>query len=826
MTVHWIATQPQRLSSWDGAPRSYARLRGLGCRVDTSSQPGGLGALNTACSLAIGRRSTKQTVTRTPAWLQDLAAFLRSLATVAGSHLVAPAWRLRDTSNSILSRGSTRHHNTCQTPTPRCHLMIGAAASGKSTAARILACALQTPEQPPVRYISSTDIRQHLYGAAGGLGHWRDIKAEMQQQLWDAINAGETAIVEATYCKRAFRLAITQAMALPQPVQWIGWWLDTPEHLCLQRNQQRAQPVPNGVIRRQCAQLLQSAPVPHRKEGFSQVVRLQPSDELPLSALIHTALAGMEATIQRGANRDAAHELHHYSRLLDQERLLYLVHLLCQHPQLTVTDGPDDPDLECLLSPLPSGDLPQRAAAILARLHGACFGDAEAIARDLEWLDRQGFTAWGDPASREAAAERPLITPPPWPACRPRPSGGLSRLADREAFSLTFTVLRHLLHHPYERGLETPIDEHIAAALTRECGGRRHWQARQVHTAISETLTPYGFRRPGSSGRRGFALGTALLSMEQLQEACLLLELQSEDLGDRSARALSCSLRERLQQIGVDPDGHPPRRRWLQPHRLMHDALQPGRRDERLAEGVIEAAIRLRQKLQIAQPIGPGQPSAALSIWPLQWLLHHGRWWLLHEHVSCGLQQGLLACIPVDQVHVFQDGHRSSRAIEVHRQALQRATALLQLCGGLCFGSDLNHQQQLLQAGPEERRSLLRVLRLRCTPEAMTTVRRDLERFAASAIRLSQPLPGDSWGPTLQRRYALQADEDPSHPYPVEIDLPPWVLAGDRELRRWLLSHGPAIRLEAPSALVNEHRLALTQALQAYAESSTGALSG
>jgi predicted kinase len=695
--------------------------------------------------------------------------------------------------------------------------MIGAAASGKSTAARILACALQKPDQPPVRYISSSAIRHQLYGLSGGLGSWSEVEAVIQQELCEALSAGETAIVEASYSKRAFRLAITQAMELPQPVQWIGWWLDTPQTLCLQWNQQRDNPVPETVIRRQCAQLLQSAPVPHRKEGFSQVVRLQTAQERPLAVMIQAALAGMEATIQRGANRDAAHELHGYSRLLDQERLLHLVLLLCQHPKLTVTGCPPDPELDLLLSPLPAGGLAEKAAAILARLHGACFGDAAAISRDLDWLDSQGFTAWGNQGDSYETAVVAPIEPPSWPTGKLRPMGGLPRLADREAFCQTFTVLRHLLHHPYAQGDGERINEHIASSLTSECGGRRRWQARQIHTAISDTLTPYGFRQPGRSGRRGFALGTALLSIQQLQETYQLLQLQAKDLGDRSAAALSGSLRERLQQIGIDPDCDPPRRRWIQPHRPLQDVVQTGRAVEQEGESVIEAAIRLRQKLLISQPMAPGGPTGALAIWPLQLVLHGGRWWLLHEHAAYGTQEGLLACIPLDAVHVFQAEKISCRELPTHRLALERAKTLQQLCGGFWFGVELTQQQALVKASEEDRHTLLRTLRFRCAPAAMAAIRRDLERFQPGAIRLSAPLPGDSWGCTPVRRYSLHADDDPLHPYPVEIDLPVWVLEGDPELRRWLLAHGSGIRLEAPTALVEEHRRVLTQAVALYA---------
>ena len=66
---------------------------------------------------------------------------------------------------------------------PRFHLMIGAAASGKSTAARILSRCLQGPGQPQLRYVSSSDIRRQLYGDSGVLGRWEEVEAVIRQQL-------------------------------------------------------------------------------------------------------------------------------------------------------------------------------------------------------------------------------------------------------------------------------------------------------------------------------------------------------------------------------------------------------------------------------------------------------------------------------------------------------------------------------------------------------------------------------------------------------------------------------------------------------------------
>lgn len=98
----------------------------------------------------------------------------------------------------------------------------------------------------------------------------------------------------------------------------------------------------------------------------------------------------------------------------------------------------------------------------------------------------------------------------------------------------------------------------------------------------------------------------------------------------------------------------------------------------------------------------------------------------------------------------------------------------------------------------------------------MRRLRRDLDRFSPKAVRLAAALPGDSWGRVERGSRQLRANDDPHHPYPVEVELPQWVVAGDGELRRWLFSYGGELRIEAPAALAAEHRQWLSQALAAY----------
>jgi len=358
--------------------------------------------------------------------------------------------------------------------------------------------------------------------------------------------------------------------------------------------------------------------------------------------------------------------------------------------------------MEDLLAPLPPGGLAERAAALLGRLHGACYGDPAAVALDLDWLERQGFLARLGPAVAAAPQPWQPVQPPPWPAGSPRPPGGLSRLADRDAFGRVFTLLRHLLHHPFDTALGTGasagvgVCEHLARSLndlhqkaTPPLPGC--WTWRQVHADLTDTLTPYGFRLAGSSGRHGYALGTALLSLEQLVAAEGLLRLQARHLGDHQAAALSHTLAQRLQWIGVELDAHPPLRRWL-------PACPPAAAASLPVAGVVEAAIRNRQRLLISRRRKGLERSAPLAVWPLQLVFQEGGWWLLIEHDAIGQRAALLEALPLDELHVFCLEQRLGRPLAAHRDALARWEVLIRHGGSLHAGGELTAQLALCQA--------------------------------------------------------------------------------------------------------------------------------
>ncbi|MFO0138263.1 MAG: AAA family ATPase, partial [Cyanobacteriota bacterium] len=254
-------------------------------------------------------------------------------------------------------------------PAPlRCHLLIGPPASGKTTLAGVLA-------QLTGAGVLSTDVvRQELFGDAAVQGPWRDIEALLHQRLRASVAAGIPVILDATHARRPWRLAITQALSLPAPVEWIGWWLYTPLSTCLQWNQTRKRLVPEPVIREMAAALADPAFGPSRAEGFAAVVAVVPTHGRELEALLRDELVRLDHRIRSARNREKRFQLHGYSRLLDLERLLHLLRLLTTYPELSAADPATRAELEAIVSPLPEGDLADQAAAYLRRLHGECYG--------------------------------------------------------------------------------------------------------------------------------------------------------------------------------------------------------------------------------------------------------------------------------------------------------------------------------------------------------------------------------------------------------------------------------------------------------------------
>jgi hypothetical protein len=148
--------------------------------------------------------------------------------------------------------------------------------------------------------------------------------------------------------------------------------------------------------------------------------------------------------------------------------LLFLIRLLSRYPELDASDPITREQLEAIVSPLPLGDLAERAAAFLGQLHGECFGDAGAIRTDLNWLEANGFCFGGETLAPIRLAEVPAA--PHSGGIQGGIHGGQPPLGDGPVFQRVMTLLRHLLHGAADEGDGQGGDQHPQLHLDRDVG--------------------------------------------------------------------------------------------------------------------------------------------------------------------------------------------------------------------------------------------------------------------------------------------------------------------------------------------------------------------
>ena len=153
-------------------------------------------------------------------------------------------------------------------------MLIGAAASGKSTAAPKIAA-----EHQNAVILSTDKMRAELYGAEHIQGYWPDIEALLYKRIKNAIKQNKNIILDSTHYKKEYRAKIIKEFSWDilgaNSSEFSAYYFNYPFSLIYSRNKHRARRVPFDVLAAMYEHL-KNAP-PTLAEGFKNIKKMYDS---------------------------------------------------------------------------------------------------------------------------------------------------------------------------------------------------------------------------------------------------------------------------------------------------------------------------------------------------------------------------------------------------------------------------------------------------------------------------------------------------------------------------------------------------------------------
>ena len=255
----------------------------------------------------------------------------------------------------------------------------------------------------------------------------------------------------------------------------------------------------------------------------------------------------------------------------------------------------------------------------------------------------------------------------------------------------------------------------------------------------------------------------------------------------------------------------------MHPDLVRRDSLAVPEQAEKLEAAIAGGQRVLLERFSDAAEHGE-EPRDAIRVWPLQLLFHNIGWYLAYEDDAIGHDHGLIRTERLDRLALRQVESGFRRSPQQRADGIRRLARLMELSGGIYFGDDAGLQQQLAAATTGELPGLLTTVRFRCTERVYRFLREGLQRYPLNQMRFSKPLAGDRWRHFAKAPVVLEPVAGDSHPFPVELDLPPWTVARDVDFRRWLFGYGSDVVIEEPQELRMEHARRALAVVASYSQ--------
>jgi predicted kinase len=674
-------------------------------------------------------------------------------------------------------------------------MLIGPPGAGKSTIAQQWIAA-----DPKLVWVSTDLIRQELYGDASIQGTWIEVEAAVMDKIQQSIAQQRSVLYDATNARRAWRLNFLQNVA-DLEAQWLGWHLKTSLGSCKAQNQlRRDRQVPDHVIEQAFNNLKQFPPC--RAEGFIDAqdvpLRYRNLDFEVVQQLIQTC----ERRCQQKLNKESKNTFHGYSKLVDFERLMYLIALLLRLPgigQLRSTN-PQLLKREINREELPDyhNDLDE-VVQLISHKCGEVYADRIAIQADLNWLNANGIV-------NSIYSNQPIQPPPisPDASIQAIALHATPRYADQSVFLRLMQIIRFLAHHPFA-GAEQRSKQKAICKIMEKQGILPFNSRHNFRRDCEEALKPYGILR-NEPMNQGYFLGTVILSQAELLTVFRSLEGQAKHLQDPVSLQAYQLFEQRLAALDIDTANVYPVRAILNQPIAASQFLPPEALAQPEQSRFLETAIEQNSYLELKRLSGTGRyPDAkddSFTALPLQIVYYNVGWYLGYQRYSDGLYQ----FERLDRLQAKSTSTTQPRSSQV--KALNELTQLQQASFGLFLGNNAIDQRAFLNSDPKQRAKVIDTLELWFTEHLFRFISEGTQRL--SNVKMSIPSGRNVSTSDRKSIFSLPKTDDLQFPYRFQAKLPIWTINDSLDFRTWILRFGNGVKIISPDSLI--------QAVQTHAQ--------
>ncbi|WP_308256710.1 WYL domain-containing protein [Geminocystis sp. GBBB08] len=376
--------------------------------------------------------------------------------------------------------------------------------------------------------------------------------------------------------------------------------------------------------------------------------------------------------------------------------------------------------------------------------------------------------------------------------------------SDIEPFTRLIKTIHFIIHHPliYQKKegclqslVNAMLDEQI---ININCGD-------SIRKDIEKVLKPFGIL-PDFTLKKGYFIGTGILSQTDLIKVFRLLEAQANSLSDPVALSIYETFKNRLGDPKIaHPESYPVRaiynKNIVDLNSLPNDSLA-------IKIDVLEGAIASGELLELNRFSGSAKftqnnhqnnqintnNNNYFLAYPLQIVFHNIGWYLAYEYAE-GIDKGLFKFERLDRLFL---GRKTNQLRDINQQinALNKLQKLYQASGGIFLGNNVKLQKQYLDSKQKSKAEI--TIELWFNDYIFKFISEGTNPFPLQQMKMSPRLHKNNETNPL---FTLKKTEDKNFPNRFQVKLPIWSLE-DIDLLRWIVGFGGQVKVINPPELV------------------------